>query len=190
MRVLLAALLVAAPAKSPAHYDVTFTTTKGPFTVSVERAWAPRGADRFYELVRTGYYDGDRLFRVIPGFVVQWGIAPKPSISKKWANAEIQDDPVKRSNVPGTISFAATSQPNSRTTQVFVNLGNNANLDSYGFAPFGKVTRGMNVLKRLYNGYREQPTGTQQQMTEQGEAFVKRTYPKLDRILRARVTAR
>jgi peptidyl-prolyl cis-trans isomerase A (cyclophilin A) len=189
MRLLLAAVLAAAPAKAPAHYTVAFVTTKGTFDVAVTRAWAPHGADRFYQLVRARYYDGNRLFRVIPGFVVQFGIAPKPAVAKRWANVTIPDDPVRRSNAPGTITFAATSAPNSRTTQVFVNLGNNAQLDTMRFAPFGKVTRGMTVLGKLYSGYGEQPTGAQQQMTEQGDAFVKRTFPKLDRILRARITA-
>ena len=187
MRLLLAAVLAAAPAKAPAHYTVAFTTTKGEFDVAVTRTWAPHGADRFYQLVRAGYYDGNRLFRVIPGFVVQFGIAPKPSVAQKWANATIPDDPVKHSNVAGTMTFAATNAPNSRTTQVFVNLGNNANLDSMRFAPFGRVTRGLAVIRKLYAGYGEQPTSAQQQMTEQGDAFVKRTFPKLDRILRARL---
>jgi peptidyl-prolyl cis-trans isomerase A (cyclophilin A) len=186
----LVALVAAAPAaaKAPNTYKVSFTTTKGTFDVAVTRAWAPHGADRFYGLVRAGYYDGNRLFRVVPGFVVQFGIAPKPSVAKKWANATILDDPVKHSNVPGTITFAATGAPNSRTTQVFVNLGPNAGLDTQGFAPFGKVTRGMSVLHKLYSGYGEQPTSAQQQMTEQGDAFVKQTFPKLDRILKARIT--
>jgi peptidyl-prolyl cis-trans isomerase A (cyclophilin A) len=187
----LVALVAAAPAaaaKAPGTYKVAFTTTKGRFDVSVQRAWAPHGADRFYELVRARYYDGNRLFRVVPGFVVQFGIAPDPSVAKKWVNATIPDDPVKHSNAPGTITFAATGAPNSRTTQVFVNLGSNAGLDSQGFAAFGKVTRGMSVIHKLYSGYGEQPTSAQQQMTEQGDAFVKTTFPKLDRILRARIT--
>lgn len=187
MRLLLAALLAAAPAKAPAQYTATFVTTKGTFDVAVTRAWAPRGADRFYALVRGGYYDGNRLFRVIPGFVVQFGISPRPAVARAWATRTIADDPVRRSNVPGMLSFAATSAPDSRTTQVFVNLGNNAQLDGMGFAPFGRVTRGMAVVKKLYAGYGEQPTGAQQQMTEQGDAFVKRAFPKLDRILRVRL---
>src|SRR5712691_1608450 len=189
---ILVSLVAAAPAaaKAPTTYKVAFTTTKGSFDVTVQRAWAPHGADRFYQLVRAGYYDGNRLFRVIPGFVVQFGIAPKPAVAKKWANATIPDDPVKHSNLPATITFANTGAPHSRSTQVFVNLGNNAGLDAQGFAPFGKVTRGMSVIHKLYSGYGEQPTGTQQQMTEQGDAFVKKTFPKLDRILRARVMTR
>jgi peptidyl-prolyl cis-trans isomerase A (cyclophilin A) len=189
MRLLLAVLLAAAPAKAPAHYTASFVTTKGTFDVAVTRTWAPHGADRFYQLVRARYYDGNRLFRVIPGFVVQWGIAPNPVVAKKWANATIPDDPVKHSNATGTITFAATGAPNSRTTQVFVNLVSNAGLDTQGFAPFGKVTRGMSVIRKLYSGYGEQPSSAQQQMTEQGDAFVKKMFPKLDRILRARVTS-
>jgi peptidyl-prolyl cis-trans isomerase A (cyclophilin A) len=187
---ILVSLIAAAPAaaKAPNTYTVAFTTTKGGFDVTVQRAWAPHGADHFYQLVRARYYDGNRLFRVIPGFVVQFGIAPDPAVSRKWVNATIPDDPVKHSNVPATITYASTGAPHSRSTQVFVNFGNNARLDALGFAPFGKVTRGMSVLRKLYGGYGEQPTGTQQQMTEQGDAFVKKTFPKLDRILRARVT--
>jgi peptidyl-prolyl cis-trans isomerase A (cyclophilin A) len=187
----LAALAVAVPAqaKAPAKYTVAFTTTKGRFDVQVQRAWAPRGADRFYELVRGGYYDGDRLFRVVPGFVVQFGINPKPSVSKKWANATIKDDPVRHTNGPGTIAFAATGAPNSRTTQVFVNLGNNATLDNQGFAPFGRVTHGMVVLRKLYSGYAGQPSNAQQQMTDQGEPYLKKAFPKLDVILRARIVS-
>jgi peptidyl-prolyl cis-trans isomerase A (cyclophilin A) len=185
------ALLLAAPAaaaKAPATYTATFTTTKGSFDVEVQRAWAPRGADRFYDLVRARFFDGNRLFRVLPGFVVQFGINPKPSVSRKWANATIKDDRVRHTNEPGTITFAATSSPNSRTTQVFVNLGKNANLDALGFAAFGRVTRGMSVLQKLYSGYGEQPSRMQGQMIEQGESFIKKTFPKLDVILRARIT--
>jgi peptidyl-prolyl cis-trans isomerase A (cyclophilin A) len=185
------ALLVVAPAqaKAPAKYTVKFTTTKGSFDVAVQRAWAPRGADRFYDLVRARYFDGDRLFRVLPGFVVQWGFNPKPSVSQKWLNATIKDDPVKQTNAPGTITFANTGQPGSRAAQVFVNLGNNKQLDSLMFAPFGKVTRGMNVLRKLYSAYGEQASSAQQQMAEQGEPFIKKSFPKLDVILRARITS-
>ena len=173
-------------AKAPATYTVAFRTTKGTFRVKVTRAWAPRGADRFYNLVRNRYYDGVRLFRVIPGFVVQWGIHPKPAIAKAWQNADIKDDPVRHSNNRGTITFA-TGGPNTRTTQVFVNLANNGQLDSQGFAPFGRVVAGMKVLGRLYHGYGEQPSSAQGQMTTQGDAFVKRYFPKLDRIRTARI---
>jgi peptidyl-prolyl cis-trans isomerase A (cyclophilin A) len=175
-------------AQAPAVFRARFTTTKGAFVVTVHRAWAPIGADRFYNLVRAGFYDGDRLFRVVPGFVVQFGISPSPTVSSAWLNANIRDDSVRRSNVRGTVTFAAAAVPDSRTTQVFVNLGNNAaQLDAQRFAPFGRVTAGMKVLGRLYHGYGETPTGAQGQMFAKGEAFLRKTFPKLDRILSARI---
>jgi peptidyl-prolyl cis-trans isomerase A (cyclophilin A) len=174
-------------AKAPAVFRARFTTTKGAFVVTVHRAWAPLGADRFYNLVRARFYDGDRLFRVVPGFVVQFGISPSPAISAAWLNATIRDDRVRRSNTRGTVTFAAATSANSRTTQVFVNLGNNAFLDAKRFAPFGQVTSGMNVLAKLYHGYGETPTGAQGQMFAQGEAFLRETFPKLDRIITARI---
>src|SRR3954451_6363000 len=173
-------------AKAPATYTVVFKTTKGTFKVRVTRAWAPKGADRFYNLVKNRYYDGVRFFRVVPGFVVQYGIHPKPKIAKVWQAATLGSDPVNHSNGPWTMTFA-TSGPNSRTTQIFINLVDNASLDAQGFAPFSLVTHGRKVIAKLYNGYREQPTNAQQQMVEQGDAFIKRNFPKLDRILTARV---
>jgi peptidyl-prolyl cis-trans isomerase A (cyclophilin A) len=173
-------------AKAPATFRARFTTTKGSFVVTVYRAWAPRGADRFYDLVRAGFYDGQRLFRVIPGFVLQWGISGTPTVSKAWQDATIPDDPVRHSNAPGTISFA-TAGPNTRTTQVFVNLGSNTSLDTQGFAPFGRVTSDMTAIAKLYAGYGEAPSRAQAQMAAQGEAFVAKTFPKLDRILTARI---
>lgn len=174
-------------AKAPAVYKATFTTTKGAFVVTVHRAWAPLGADRFYNLVKAGFYDGQRLFRVVPDFVVQWGISGDPEISSAWQNATIPDDPVKHSNTADTIAFA-TGGPDTRTTQVFVNLRDNASsLDSQGFAPFGQVTSGFAVLGRLYSGYDDQPTNAQAEIQAQGESFLAKTYPKLDRILSARI---
>lgn len=172
--------------KAPASYTVDFDTTKGPFTVEVTRAWAPLGADRFYGLVRAGFYDGVRFFRVVPGFVVQFGIHPKPAVAQAWQNADLQDDPVKHPNAQWTVTFA-TAGPNTRTTQVFINLADNSALDAQGFAPFGRVTSGMKTIAKLYAGYGEQPTSAQGELTAEGDAFVKRTYPKLDRILTARV---
>ena len=172
--------------KAPAVFHVRFTTTKGPFVVTVHRAWAPRGADRFYDLVRAHFYDGQRLFRVIPGFVVQWGISADPKIAKAWANATIRDDPVHHTNARGTIVFA-TAGPNTRTTQLFVNLANNPGLDSQGFAPFGTVTGGFATLGKLYHAYGEGPSSDQAQMTQLGDTFVRKHFPKLDRFLRARV---
>jgi peptidyl-prolyl cis-trans isomerase A (cyclophilin A) len=173
-------------ATAPASYRVAFTTTKGRFVVTVHRSWAPRGADRFYNLVRAGFYDGITFFRVLRGFVVQFGISGDPAVAKAWQTAQIPDDPVKTSNTPATITFA-TAGPNTRTTQVFLNLGANAALDAQGFAPFGRVTSGMGVVGRLYGGYGDQPAKQQQQIVEQGNAFLRKTYPKLDHIVTARV---
>ena len=175
-------------AKAPAVYRASFQTTKGTFVVTVHRAWAPLGADRFYNLVRAHFFDGVRFFRVVTGFVVQFGISPDPAVSRAWQNANIKDDPVKASNTAGTITYADAG-PNTRTTQVFVNLANNAsNLDRMGFSPFGRVTSGMNVVNRLYAGYDDQPTNDQQQMTSQGDAFLRKHFPKLDRIVSARIS--
>jgi peptidyl-prolyl cis-trans isomerase A (cyclophilin A) len=174
--------------KAPAVFHARFTTTKGAFVVTVHRAWAPRGADRFYDLVRAHFYDGQRLFRVIPGFVVQWGISGNPKIAHAWANATIRDDPVRHTNAKGTIVFA-TAGPNTRTTQLFVNLASNSGLDSQGFAPFGSVTRGFATLGKLYRRYGEGPSNDQAQITQQGEAFFRKHFPKLDKILRARVVS-
>src|SRR6266480_4626369 len=123
-------------------YRVRFETSKGDVVIQVRRDWAPLGADRFYTLVRSGFYDGARFFRVLPGFVVQFGIAGDPAINAKWHNANLVDDPVTQSNRRGTITYG-TAGPNTRTTQVFINLADNARLDSKGFAPFGEVTEGM-----------------------------------------------
>jgi peptidyl-prolyl cis-trans isomerase A (cyclophilin A) len=172
-------------ARAPARFSVAFSTTKGVFVVSVRRAWAPHGADRFYNLVRNRFYDGASFFRVVPGFVVQFGISPRPAVSRAWLNATIPDDRVRLSNTRGTVAFAATSLPNSRTTQVFVNLGNNAQLDASGFAPFARVVRGMSVVQRLYSGYGQQPD--QGQIVRLGRAYLDHRFPKLDRIRTARI---
>lgn len=174
-------------AKAPATYGVKFTTTKGTFVVTVHRAWAPRGADRFYDLVKAHFYDGNEFFRVVKGFVVQFGISGYPAVSKAWQNANLKDDPVKASNTVGTITYADAG-PNTRTTQVFINLANNAtNLDGQGFAPFGKVTSGMSVVDKLYAGYDDAPTNLQGQISSQGNAFLKKRFPKLDAVITARV---
>jgi peptidyl-prolyl cis-trans isomerase A (cyclophilin A) len=174
-------------AKSPAVYRASFVTTKGTFVVTVHRAWAPLGADRFYNLVQNHFFDGNAFFRVLKGFVVQFGISPDPAVSKAWQTATIKDDRVKTSNVPGTIVFADAG-PQTRTTQLFVNLGNNgSSLDGQGFSPFGKVTSGMAVLQKLYGGYGEQASNDQQQIQTQGAAFLKKTFQKLDGIKTARI---
>ncbi len=173
-------------AKAPATYEVAFKTTKGTFVITVHRAWAPIGADRFYNLVQNRFFDGDEFFRVVKGFVVQFGISGFPAVSSAWQNANIKDDPVKASNTTGTITFADAG-PNTRTTQVFVNLTNNASLDTQGFAPFGKVTKGMAVVNKLYGGYGETVTNLQGNIASQGNGFLKKRFPKLDAVMTARV---
>jgi peptidyl-prolyl cis-trans isomerase A (cyclophilin A) len=174
-------------AKAPSTYRVSFETTKGTLVVTVHRAWSPHGADRFYNLVRVHFFDGVTFFRVVKNFVVQFGISGDPKVAAAWQQATIVDDPVKVSNTPGTITFADAG-PGTRTTQVFVNYGSNTNLDTMGFAPFGRVTSGMSVLDKLYGGYGEQPSGMQQQITTQGNAFLRKQFPKLDHIVTARIS--
>lgn len=167
---------------APERFRVRFETTAGDFTVEVERALAPQGADRFYNLARHGFYHGQRFFRVVPGFVVQWGMHGDPEISAKWQDAGIPDDPVGGSNTRGTLCFAATQEPNSRTTQIFVNLGDNAYLDGYGFAPFGHVTEGMETVDKLNGEYGEAPSKKQNLIQEQGNRYLQERFPALDSI--------
>jgi peptidyl-prolyl cis-trans isomerase A (cyclophilin A) len=176
--------------KAPATYKVKFDTSKGSFVVEVHRDWAPNGADRFYNLVKNGFYNDARFFRVISGFMVQFGINGNPQISKVWRDANIKDDPVKASNKRGMITFA-TAGPDTRTTQVFVNFGDNAGLDDQGFAPFGQVISGMEVVDALYAEYGEgapQGGGPDQGLVQsQGNAYLKKDFPKLDYIKTATI---
>jgi peptidyl-prolyl cis-trans isomerase A (cyclophilin A) len=171
--------------KAPENFKVKFNTTKGPFTLEVTRAWAPLGADRFYNLVKAGYFNDIAFFRVIDGFMVQFGIHGDPAISAVWRGARIQDDPVKQSNARGYITYAMAG-PNTRTTQFFINFGNNTGLDGQGFSPFGKVTEGMDVVDSIYSGYGEGAPGgmgPDQGMTQmQGNAYLQKNFPKLDYI--------
>jgi peptidyl-prolyl cis-trans isomerase A (cyclophilin A) len=171
--------------QAPALFRVQFTTSKGPFTVEVHRDWAPNGADHFYELVKSGFFDQNRFFRIVPNFIVQWGIQGDPAVQAKWRDKNIPDDPVMQSNRRGTITFAKTSEANSRTTQLFINLGNNPALDAMGFAPFGQVVSGLNVVESLYSGYGETPD--QNQIQVQGNAYLQSQFPMLDYIQTARV---
>ena len=177
---------------APAAFKVLLETTEGDFVVEVYRAWAPRGADRFYNLVRQGYYDRARFFRVWPGFIVQFGIHGDPVVAALWKEAAIPDDPVVGSNRRGTITYA-TSGPDTRTTQVFINLADNARLDEQGFAPFGRVIGGMDVVDRLYGEYGEPPPqgqGPQQSRIQaEGNAYLQSEFPLLDHIVRARIIA-
>ena len=171
--------------KAPDTFKVKFTTTRGDFVVTVNRAWAPVGADRFYNLVKAGYYNDASFFRVIPGFVVQFGLGADPTVNKAWRDAKIKDDPVSQSNRPGFLTFA-TAGKNTRTTQLFINLGNNAQLDSMGFSPFGQVTSGMDVVQKIHSEYGESPD--QGQITTQGKAYLDKNFPKLDSIKSATIS--
>jgi len=171
-------------AKAPASFKVSFTTSAGNFVVTVHRDWAPMGADRFYNLVRRGFFTNASFFRVVPGFVVQFGLNADPRVNKVWQHADIQDDPVKQSNKRATLVFA-TAGPNTRTTQLFINFGDNSRLDGMGFAPFGEVVEGMDVVDRIYAGYGEQPR--QDLITDQGDAYISKNFPKIDRIKFARI---
>ena len=172
-------------AKAPEVFRAQFTTTKGDFVVEVHRDWAPLGADRFYNLVKNGYFTNAAFFRVIPGFMAQFGLSANPNVNKAWENANIKDDPVKESNKRGRITFAKTSQPNSRSTQLYINFGDNTGLDSQGFAPFGEVVEGMDVVDMIYAGYRERPD--QGKITDEGDAYLVKNFPMIDKIKMAKI---
>jgi peptidyl-prolyl cis-trans isomerase A (cyclophilin A) len=173
-------------AMAPETFKAQFDTTKGKFTVEVTRSLAPNGADRFYNLVKSGYFTDVEFFRVVPGFMCQFGIHGDPAVSAKWRDANITDDPVKGSNTRGTITFA-TAGPNTRTTQLFINFGNNANLDGMGFSPFGKVTEGMDVVDKINSEYGENPPDAQGHIQTEGNTYLKKTFPNLDYIKSATI---
>ncbi|MFW6193566.1 MAG: peptidylprolyl isomerase [Gemmatimonadota bacterium] len=162
---------------APDTFRVRFGTTAGSFTIEAYRAWAPRGADRFHNLARHGFYEGARFFRVIEGFVAQFGLSGRPRLDLAWRSARIEDDSVRRSNERGTVSFASSGD-NSRTTQLFVNLADNPRLDGMGFAPIGRVVEGMEVVDDLYAGYEEPPA--QPRIVRDGNAFLDEEFPELD----------
>lgn len=177
-------------AEAPALFKVLFETTAGDIVVEVERGLAPLGADRFHNLARAGYFDGVRFFRVVPGFVVQFGLSGDPEVSAAWRNARLEDDPVVGANVRGTLSYAMAG-PGTRTVQVFINLGDNRRLDDQGFAPFGRVSGGMDVVDRLFGGYGDgAPRGQgpdQGRIQQEGERYLAASFPQLDQIIRARI---
>ena len=173
-------------ATAPATFQVKLATTKGDVVIQVNRAWAPRGADRFYNLVRSGFFTNVAFFRVISGFMAQFGMSPNPQIATAWRRADIQDDPPTQSNTRGKVTFAATGAPNSRSTQLFINYSDrNAFLDSMGFAPIGEVISGMDVVDMFYNGYGESPN--QGEIMNEGKAYLDREFPKLDFIKAATI---
>ena len=169
---------------APAEYRATFDTSAGPFVVLVHRDWAPKGADRFYNMVKYGFFDNTRFFRVVANFMVQFGINGDPAVQDPWRNATIPDEPAKQSNKRGLMTFA-TSGPNSRTTQVFINFKDNGFLDSQGFTPFGEVVSGMDVVDKINAEYGEQPN--QGLIQRQGNAYLTKAFPKLDYVKKATI---
>lgn len=173
--------------KAPATFKAKFTTTKGDFVVEVHRDWAPNGADRFYNLVKLGFFDDERFFRAVEGFMVQFGISGDPAVNARWQGQNIQDDPVTQSNKRGFVTFAQTSMPNSRSTQIFINTTDNGRLDSMRFAPFGQIVSGVETVDSLYNRYGETPSQNQMRIQSQGNAYLDSQFPKLDSIKHAEI---
>jgi cyclophilin family peptidyl-prolyl cis-trans isomerase len=179
---------------APAVFRVRFETSKGEFVIEAHHTWAPLGVDRFYNLVRAGYFDDSRFFRVREGYIVQFGIAGDPNVAAIWRNQAIKDDPPTQSNIRGTVAYAMTG-PDTRTTQLYINLGDNLRLDSQGFVPIGRVTSGMEVVDRLYSGYGETAGGgmrggNQGKIFEGGNAYLDSAFPRLDKLMRARIDLR
>lgn len=172
--------------KAPAQFNAKFETSAGVFVIEAHRDWAPFGADRFHNLVKSGFYDNARFYRVRPGFMAQFGFHADPNAGRRWITATIPDDPVKQGNTRGFVSFAKTAAPNSRTTQIFINYANNSFLNRDGFAPFGKVVTGMDVVDKLYGVYGEN-SNQQDRIRAEGNAFLTKNFPKLDYIKKATI---
>jgi len=170
--------------QAPATYKAKFDTSKGPFVIEVHRAWAPKGADRFFNLVKNGFFDDTRFFRVVPDFMVQFGLNGDPAIQRNWANANIPDDPKNQSNKKGFVTFA-TRGANTRTTQVFINFKDNGFLDAQGFTPFGQVVSGMEVVEKINSQYGEKPN--QGAIQNEGNAYLNKEFPKLDFVKKATI---
>jgi peptidyl-prolyl cis-trans isomerase A (cyclophilin A) len=177
--------------QAPERFRVKFETTQGDVVIEVNRAWSPHGANRFHELVTSGFYDGTKFFRVLDGFMAQVGVNGDPTVQAKWRDANIPDDPVVESNKRGFVTFAKSGLPNSRSTQIFINYGDNSALDAQGFSPFGRVVEGMEVVDKLYSGYGEGAPGgrgpDQQKIQYEGNAYLESQFPKLDAIKQATV---
>ena len=180
--------------RSPPHWFATVETTKGKFVLEVDREWAPTGADHLLELIRAGFYDDSRFTRVVPNFIMQFGVAGDSAKNARWSTATIPDDSVRHSNVEGTFAFAMRG-PNDRTTQLFISVVDNSRLDSQGFAPLGRVVEGMDVVKSIYSGYGETSgggvrAGKQAPLMNGGNAYVDREFPKLDHLIKITVSER
>jgi len=190
---LLMALTFWHPRRAPATFRVRFETTAGNFIIETHRDWSPHGADRFYELVRSGYYDDSRFFRVVPGRWAQFGISGNPAVAQKWRSLTIPDDPLTHHNTPGFVAFSNTA-PNTRSTQVYINIGDNSarNDSEAAFAPFGQVVEGMDVVEKLYSGYGEHSgggmrAGHQDEIFAGGNKYLDANFPKLDKLLHATI---
>ena len=175
--------------QSPETFRARFETSRGPFVIEVHREWAPLGADRFYTLVKRGFYDGTRFFRVLSGFMAQFGLSGDPKVQGEYALANLIDEPAKQSNLRGFVSFAKESSPNTRYTMVFINYKDNSYLDADGFAPFGQVVVGMEIVDKLYGGYGGTNVPDQRRIKSEGNAYLTAEYPMLDFIKSARIEA-
>jgi peptidyl-prolyl cis-trans isomerase A (cyclophilin A) len=196
MLVLAALTLVSAPQpavaqttdeQAPPTFRARFETSQGPFVIEVHREWAPIAADRFHTLVRRGFYDGARFFRVLSGFMAQFGLSGDPKVQGEYAASHLMDEPAKQSNLRGFVSFAKESSPNTRYTMVFINYKDNSYLDADGFAPFGQVVVGMEVVDKLYSGYGRTNVPDQRRIKSEGNAYLTAEYPNLDFIKTARI---
>jgi len=175
--------------RAPEVFQVRFETSQGPFVIEARREWAPQGVDRFFGLVSARFFDDSRFFRVVAGFVAQFGIPGDPKVTAAWKQRTMPDDPVRQSNTRGTVAFAMTG-PGTRSSQLFINLADNSRLDAQGFAPIGRVTSGMDVVDRLYSGYGEgagggMRGGKQGKILGSGNVWLDAKFPRLDRLLRA-----
>jgi peptidyl-prolyl cis-trans isomerase A (cyclophilin A) len=177
----------AADEQAPATFRARFETSQGPFVIEVHREWAPLGADRFYTLVKGGFYDGVRFFRVLTGFMAQFGLSGDPKVQAAWASANLMDEPAKQRNLRGFVTFAKESSPNTRYTMVFINYKDNSYLDADGFAPFGQVVVGMDVVDKLYGGYGRTNVPDQRRIKSEGNVYLASEYPKLDFIKTATI---
>jgi len=166
--------------RAPDGFRARFDTSQGAFVIAVEREWAPLAADRFYNLVKNGFYNGTRFFRVLDGFMAQCGLHADPDVQSAWRTANLQDEPVVKSNMRGFVSFTRESSPNSRYTMIFINYKDNSYLDADGFAPFGQVVSGMDAVDKLYSGYGRQNIPDQRRILREGNAYLQAEYPKLD----------
>lgn len=174
--------------QSPVTYNARFDTSKGVFVIAVTREWAPHAADRFYNLVKNGFYDGTRFFRVLDDFMAQFGLNGNPEIQRPWQSAGLADEPVLQNNLRGFVAFAKESMPNTRFTMAFINFKDNSFLDKDGFAPFGQVMSGMDVVDKLYSGYGRQNQPDQRRILREGNKYLLADYPKLDFIRKATIT--